>query len=144
MSCDPSFLLEADLETLASALAHESGHLAECATCRADAQLILSGTAALAKGLTLPVSPDVDALLQLAQAPREGSRRRKHMLYAGLAAAAALGSVLLVRADLPRPLPGTPLRPVEAVYAEYEAASEHNLAVLPTRNPDVTVLWFYE
>ena len=58
-------------------------------------------------------------------------------MAASMAAAAAIAVVLLRMPTLePLPLPVRPLALVDA--------GDHNLVVMPTRNPDITILWFYK
>ena len=58
-------------------------------------------------------------------------------MAASVAAAAAI-ALLLLRMPTLEPLP-PPVRPLALVDA-----GDHNLVVMPTRNPDITILWFYK
>jgi len=95
---------------------------------------------------------DVTALLARARiaAPRELPRPGRPRVPLGriavLAAAAALAGVLVlgdsepplpVGADLPSPRPAAPPPLVEP-------AADQNVAVIPTRNPDITIVWIFQ
>lgn len=131
-------------------------HLAGCASCRERAQRIVALTEVLARRLDAPAGvPDVEAILARARrdsdagarAPRaRGTGRRstrRHLPWLGLAAAAVLAAVLL--RPVPRPTaPSTgPAPGLEADLPLVESAPGNDVAVLPTADPDITILWFF-
>jgi predicted anti-sigma-YlaC factor YlaD len=128
-------------------------HLRVCPSCRAAARRIVEDTAILAARLAVDAErPDADALLAAARAadPRAavglasaGWRLGpRELSWLGLAAAAGLAAVLL------RPPPTPPDRSAAsdvsaAALPLVEAAPDRDVAVLPTRDPDITVVWFF-
>lgn len=153
--CAPfrALLLEVEPETLDAASAgvpDRSGlaaHLGSCASCRSAARRIREGNRAL--DATLKAAPGVDAAALLARArlrpageERTPRRRRAPAAWVGLAAAAALAALLVLPGE-PDPIPATTTTPPEREYALVEAGPEDNVAVMPTDDPDITVLWFY-
>ena len=58
-------------------------------------------------------------------------------IAASMVAATAI-VVLLLQKPILEPLP-PPVRPQPLVNA-----ADYNLVVMPTRNPDITILWFYK
>lgn len=149
MTCDRNALLTADLDAIEAALEDEGGHLATCAHCREGARSILAATAGLRSAMTFASEggdPDINpgrawSAGRNSRAP--GPRQVRILRWGGLAAAALVG-LLLVRLGSDRPLPGDPVPPGPAAVGGYEVSSAHNVVVLPTRNPDMTVLWLYE
>jgi hypothetical protein len=146
-------LLVADLDELEARVdTPVSRHLRDCPRCRAAARRIIDDTALLAARLAAaPGRPDTEALLAAAGAgplpevrtSRPGRRLRSRELpWLGIAAAAAILAVLV------RPPPPSPDRaavgaPSIASPPLVEAAPDHDVAVLPTRDPDITVVWFF-
>lgn len=142
-------LLEADPRELAGLGPSEvADHVRTCAACGAVAGAILEETAALGRFLAeAGQPPDVEAILTSAGVPRSepGAAARVFSFpswrrWSALAAAAAVVGLLLLPADAPvevadiPPLEGRPL---------VEVPPDRNVAVLPTANPDITVLWFF-
>ncbi len=93
---------------------------------------------------------DVDAILSRAAVKVDPPvRQRRGLKGFALLAAASLAALLLVRGGEPLlpgspGFPGAPVAPVVVAYADFETPEGSNLAVLPTGNPDITVLWFYQ
>lgn len=125
-----------------------SRHIRDCRRCAAETHKIAAANEALRVAVS---SPEVDAaelidrarhaeadeqrttVQRLARAPR--------IVWSAMAAsvaAAAVIAVLLLRMPTLEPLP-LPVRPLALVDA-----GDHNLVVMPTRNPDITILWFYK
>lgn len=130
MTCDEAreLLLEADLSELRgegdSPLAL---HVTSCTACRAAANHLLAQTAAL------------HAAVQQEPAERRRSTWRR-AVPVGLAAAAAV-AVLLVPRDQPRNPPLAVARPEQPRSGVNVVA--RNAAVLQTRNPKITVVWYF-
>lgn len=142
-------------------------HVRGCAGCRAAAREILRADDALAHALAagLAAVPQLDAAAVVANAlatrtrpagaavgappmnrrgaPVEGrgalGARARWMALAVAASIAAL--LLLARRELPPP--GVELAPRLATPVTVEAPADRNVAVIPTTNPDITVLWFF-
>ena len=144
-----ALLLEADPEELAGAGPSQvAEHIRTCDACRSVADGILAETAALEEHLAyLPSAPDVDAILMAAGVgeptpdARAGVIRfRSWRKWSALAAAAVVAGLFFLPGDRPLQLPGTlTVGPPPLVVA----APDQNVAVLPTANPDITVLWFF-
>ncbi len=170
MRCDEctTLLLEADTASLRAMEAgeadrlkgigleasHDEGrwrdsisHVESCPACRAKITRILAGARAIDAALSVPpeaVPLDIDAILSRAALKADTrARPRRGVRAFTLLAAASLAVLLLMRRGDP-PLPGSPLPTLAATYADFETTAGSNLAVLPTENPDITVLWFYE
>lgn len=140
-------LLEAEPDELrgqgASALAT---HLRGCASCAAWARLVLDAEAALDAHLdSAPAGFDFDAVLAAANAPPAPGRKARLPAWgrwSGLAAAAAAAALLLLADGEPPPLPA--VARAAAPPPVVEAAPGHTVAVMATRDPDITVLWFFD
>ena len=136
-----------------------SRHLRECGRCRSMAQAILADEALLARGLEALVPPlDLDRLLDEAMGadptssgatpvPKPSGKvsrfpwKRTAGTLLPLAAAATLAALFLGRS---KQLPGDPYRLApEAPGLGLEVPEGRNVAVLATRNPEITVLWFF-
>ena len=146
--------------------AEHADHLAECPECRALADEILGAESALRDGLD-SVEPDVDVVAALdrarkthqAAAHQTARRRRRWQVAVPLAAAALGGTILMGR---PSSVPGPGFNPatvpafdpatVRAARAlglvgprpVVKVEGDQRVAVLPTRNPNITVIWFME
>lgn len=129
----------------------ESGlarHLRDCSRCKDLARTVLVEERALALGLAAAVAaPELDALLDqaLGADPRPGilpfRLRRLGLTLLPLAAAAAMASLFL--GSDPQ-LPGDPyLLPETAPGLELDVPEGQNVAVLATKDPNITVLWFF-
>ncbi len=142
-------LLEAEPEELAGrGPSPVAEHVRTCGACRSVAEGILAETAALGRHLAyLSSAPDVDAILtaagvggEAAFTPAKVIRFPSWRKWSALAAAAAVAGLLFLPGDAPLQAPRTiTLGPPPLV----EAAPGQNVAVLPTANPDITVLWFF-
>jgi hypothetical protein len=136
-----------------------SRHLRECGRCRSVAVAILEDEALLARGLESTVPhPDLDRIIDQALGANPTStkastnptasgrilrfpRKRTVATLFPLAAAAALAALLLGRSP---ELPGDPYHPApEAPGLGLEVPEGRNVAVLATKNPEITVLWFF-
>lgn len=130
-----------------------AAHLLVCRPCDAAAQTIRSFEADLAA--QLGGGPRVDAAEVVRKAlaadgapPELSAARRRARSWTGreawlaLAMAAAIAVVFLWPRP-PRPLPGTRMPTPAIDPPAVEAPAGHDVAVLPTSNPDITVLWFF-
>lgn len=132
-------LLDADPDELSGAADSEVGrHVRDCPQCRDAARTILEATDRLRAVLDAPPPPlDVDAVLARA-------KRRRPLAGRWLAvAAAALLAGLWLFGERERPLPGEPPPPRPEAYPLVEASGDRDVAVIPTANPEITVLWFF-
>ena len=148
------WIIEADpAELERDATGERAAHLAECAECRALAAGILGAEAVLHEVLE-SVEPALDveaALVRAREANRIARRHRRWQVAVPLAAAALAGLLLLGR---PSPAPREAFDPatLEAARAlglagvrpVVKAESHERVAVLPTGNPNITVIWFME
>jgi anti-sigma factor RsiW len=148
------WILEADPEALKLNASGEHGdHLAKCPECRALVDEILGAQAALRETLD-SVAPalDVEAALVRAREARRATQRRTRWQVALPLAAATLGGVLLMNRPSPVPVSGFDPATVRAAAALglagagplVRAESHQRVAVLPTENPNITVIWFME
>lgn len=128
MTCGDAreLMLEADLvELRAEGDSLLARHLAGCEACRTMAQHILAQTAALH-----------EAIEQRPPVRRRFAWRRT--IPVGLAAAAALTLLLVPRPKETRVVPvASEARPEGVV------ATASNVAVIQTRNPKITVVWYF-
>ena len=136
-------LLAADLDALGAGAAGELGvHLARCAACRAAADRIVAGTAALAATRTgLPRRPSATvAATALAAGKRRRAHRRRIQVLVPLLAAASLAVFFVHEMPMGSPdlRPPLPLPPKPPPLVE---AGGQNVAVFSTTRPDVTVVW---
>ncbi len=165
------WILEVDPEELergASRVAQgeHADHLTECPECRELADEILGAESALRVGLdSVEPALDVVAALERAQKARRAeahqtARRRRRWQVAVPLAAAALGGILVMGRSFPAARPGFDPATVPAFDpATVRAAralglvgprpvvkveSDQRVAVLPTRDPNITVIWFME
>lgn len=152
--CAPitDLLLEADPAELRGVGETEvARHVRTCARCAEAAETILGATARLDEALaTTRAAVDVDALLRRAESERQQAgpvEKRTRVLrlpgwrrWGALAAAASVAALLLARS-------GEPPAPAGARIAvpqpALEVAEGDNVAVIPTNDPDITVLWFF-
>ena len=148
------WILEVDPEELEQhGTGERAGHLAECSKCRAFADDILGSEAALRDAFEA-VEPalDVEAALVWARGAHKAARHRRRWQVAVPLAAAALGGVLLVGRPSPAPVPGFDPATVRAARALglagtrplVKAEGHERVAVLPTDDPNITVIWFIE
>ncbi len=151
------WILEVDPEELErDATGEHAEHLAVCPECRALADEILGSQVALRDTLdSLPPALGVEAALARAReaaAARKATYRRRRWQVALPLAAAALGGILLM--DRPSPAPGPAFDPATVRAARalglvgprpvVSTESHQRVAVLPTENPNITVIWFME
>ncbi len=139
-------------------------HLATCEGCAAAARRVVEETEWLGRALARRTPElDVDAILSRAEGEARGdgspvelpshpSRRRlarARRPWVALAVAAGVAAlVLLAREDGRGPRtapPGVGTSPALSNQAlpTVEAAPGHDVAVIPTDNPDVTVVWYF-
>jgi predicted anti-sigma-YlaC factor YlaD len=137
-------LLEADLEALRpGAVGPLAAHLAGCGACRAAADRILAGSAALAAARGVAPRRAASPAATAARGPGRtlrARRRRLRVLVPVLAAAAALTLVVLRGLPPAAPDPGPPAAPVPSVPPLVEAGGQ-NVVVFATTRPDITVVW---
>lgn len=125
-----------------------SEHVRDCPRCAAEARRIATANEALRVAMS---GPDVDAARLIERARHAGTdetitRRKRWATLPRLAwsamavsvAAAALVVVPFLRTPALEPLQPN-VRPQLLVDA-----ADYNLVVMPTRNPDIAVLWFYK
>ena len=153
------WILGADPEELEQgAPGKHADHLAECPECRALADGILGAEADLRDGLD-SVEPVLDVAVALDRARKahqvvvhQAARRRRRWQVAVPLAAAALGGILLVGRPPSVPVPSFDPATVRAARAlglvgarpVVNAEGHASVAVLPTENPNITVIWFME
>ena len=145
------FLLESDVDELRGTADTEAGtHVRSCARCRGAARRILASNELLGAALgAVPGDLDVDAVLARARLTVESGpgpelpARRPWRRWAALAAAASIGSLMLLGERDPAP-PGVPLAPLSAELPTVDAPADQNVTVIQTDNPDITVLWFFQ
>ena len=124
-------------------------HIRTCPKCRAVAQVVLEEEQVLAREMVEAVPlQDMERILDLGLAPEPGvgHKLRGRFRKAGyalipLAAAAALVGVFL-RSEPTLPGPQFSF-PEPTVALGLEVPEGRNAAVLQTKNPDITVLWFF-
>ena len=135
-------------ELLGVAETELSRHVRDCPRCAAEAHKITAANEALRVAVS---SPEVDAAELINRARRaeadgkrmtvQRSARAPRIAWsaigASIAAAAAI-VVLLLQKPILEPLP-LPVPPQPLVNA-----ADYNLVVMPTPNPDITILWFYK
>ncbi len=140
-------------------------HVRTCPRCAAIARRVLEDTESLDRMLQGSASVrelDVEALLARAEGTdrseathppiTEGSagrpRRKRTSRWVALAAAAGLASLLVLarhgrRLDqLPRQAANAAAR-TEQPVPTVEASPGHDVAVIPTDDPDITVVWYF-
>ncbi len=139
-------------------------HVATCPHCASMARRILEDTRSLGRILEGP-APELDLNALLSRAEREAateeprsrglppSRRarrfRRRSGWVGVAAAAGISALLLVTYEKDRAprVPPDGATGTVAARAEappiVEAAPGHDVAIIPTDNPDVTVVWYF-
>ena len=125
-----------------------SRHVRDCPLCAAEAGRIITAN----EGLRVAISgPEVDVAELIERARHadvvEKKTRRKRWatvpklawssMAASMAAAAAVAVLFLNTPPLEPLMPSAPPRLLVD-------AADYNLVVMPTRNPDITVLWFYK
>jgi anti-sigma factor RsiW len=135
-------LLEAESVELEGTADTEVGrHVATCGACAASAARILAAHAALDEHLDAHPAFDAAALVARAR-PARARRRPSVRLWAPLLAAAGLAALLLYSERSLPPLPGT--APAALAPPDVSAPEGTNFAVLPTTDPDITVVWLFQ
>lgn len=157
--CDEvrAWMLEADTDALApDGRGATADHLRACTECAAVARRLLAGQAALDHALgrmASRVAQDIEPRRVRDRVERRRWRRRRVAwgVVAPLAAAAAVVLALFQAAPWTSRDPGDPLgtTPAWAVPGlstggarPVVRANAERVAVLPTRDPDITVVWF--
>jgi len=138
-----SALLEADLDSLAgSGPGPVRAHLESCAQCRAALERVRRGTAALAADLARVPHEPAAAVAQAAriEGRRRRARARRLRVLVPLLAAASL-AVFFVRDVQVRSPALQPPAPASAQLPPLVEAGGHDVAVITTTRPDVTVVW---
>ena len=143
-------ILEADrLELEGMGESMLARHLKGCSRCRAMALAVVRGEDSLAEEMAAVVPmPDLDALLDEngRSKPERTERirikaRRFGLGLLPLAAAAAFASLFLSREPQ---VPGDSYSPPAfSPGLGLEVPEGRNVAVLATKNPNITVLWFF-
>ena len=154
--CDSwaSGILEADPDVLRgegdSPLAR---HVRNCPACADAANRVLVATRKLDEALSEPLTLEgfltesraaviEDAVLAASRGARAAKTPGAWRGWAAVALAASITALFLVR-EPDGARPSGPLPVPVAPYAEVEAPPGSNVAVLQTRNPDITVFWLY-
>lgn len=142
-------LLEADLGVLAGEGDSElAKHIRGCGRCGGAAQAIREATGRLDEALsTAPAALDLDAVLRRVEVaaagrPGPGVRGRFPAARWVALAAAATAALIIVGEREPASIrrPTTPPRPT---FPLVEPAADRSVAVIPTGNPDITIVWFF-
>jgi hypothetical protein len=141
-------LLEVDVDVLVGEGDSElAGHIRGCSHCAEAARAIRASTARLEAVLATPsASLDVDALLARARLDAAPAPTRERYRWARWAVpAAAVLAGLWAIGDRDPPLPGraTPAARTEAALPLVESSPGRDVAVMPTNDPDITILWFF-
>lgn len=131
-------------------------HVRNCPACARAAAVLLQETEHVDAFLADAPPLDVDAVLARAGiAPRRaapgtapgrlGIRRfPTRRVWVPLAAAAALAGLLLLRGPEPTRVPATDMAAREAPAPPLvEALADQDVAVLPTNDPNITVVWIF-
>ena len=150
-------LLEADPAELTHEVAGDlAEHLEGCSACHALAERVLESERALA-GAIAAMEPGLDVETALARVPsgrgwgwREVQGWRRAGFALPLAAAALAAFVMLRVPDQPRQIPSfNPSASAVAAALGWDrpapvvtSTSHTNVAILPTENPDITIVWF--
>ena len=148
-------LLRADVDELDGSGSTElAGHIRACERCGALARSIVSGYEALDDTLEAAVRVQGRSIVALGRARadpggRDRSRWRLPMPPAwatGTAAAASIAAALALVLPDPQGLRPEPVwqPPDTAANVPVVSAPHHNVAVIQTDDPDITVFWFYK
>ena len=147
-------LLEVEPHELEAGRGDElADHIAGCAACAADVAHLLAFQRELDDVLGRVPQLDAAEIVRRARTPRGDGRRgadrgpgrvawRRRETWLSLAAAAALVLVVLWQRP-PRAMPGDPWSAPLVDPPTLEAPAGRDVAVLPTSNPDITVIWFF-
>jgi len=151
-------LLRAEVDELDGSGATElAGHIRACERCGTLAESILAGYGALDDTLEPAVEVNAPRIVALGRARadagvRRRSRWRLPMPFPSAPWAAATATAASIAAALALVLPQPPgprpepdwQPPAAAVSAPVVRAPHHNVAVIQTDDPDITVFWFYK
>ena len=148
-------LLRADVDELEGCGSTElAGHIRACERCGALARSILSGYEALDDTLEAAVRVQERWIVALGQTrAARGVRHRSRWALpippvwaAATVAAASIAAALalVLPAPLDPPLEQVWLPPASAASVPVVSAAQHNVAVIQTDDPDITVFWFYK
>jgi hypothetical protein len=132
-------------------------HVQSCPRCAAAAEVILEGTSALDRALaSAPALPDVEEILRRAgsASPAEADPASKvanrairpvpRWLGVTMAAAASAASAVLLFSVLQdRPMPAARVVAPPPPPPLVQTMPGQGMAVMPTDNPDITVVWFF-
>ena len=131
-----------------------AGHIRACERCGALARTILAGYETLNDTLEPAVELNAAEIVALGRARADAGVRRRFrwrlpmppMWAATTAAAASIATALALVLPEPR---GSGLEPVwqppaTVTRAPVVSAPHHNVAVIQTDDPDITVFWFYK
>ena len=147
-------VLGADLEELRGTAGSElSAHLAGCPMCRTVADAVLRTSAGLASSLEATASReevDVEAVLtrlERSASPHFGelpksSRPPRAALWLPFAAAALVAGLLALPTAEP-PMGPSPPPPPPTTPPAVDVPDGRNVVVIPTSDPQITVLWFF-
>jgi hypothetical protein len=137
-------LLDASLDELrGTGSSPLATHVRSCTGCGGAARTLLEATATLHADLGSPSPPSaatVDDLLARAGLRSHPVRGRRLWPRLGAAAAAVLALLSLPSRETPVAFrtPTTEVSPAPMLEE-----GDGNAAILPTRNPDITVIWFF-
>lgn len=148
-------LLRADVDELKAGGSTElAGHIRACARCGALARSILSGYETLDDTLDAAVRVQERSIVALGRARADAGVRNRSwwrlpmppVWAAGTATAASIAAALafVLPAWLDPPVEQVWQPPASAASAPVVSAPHHNVAVIDTGDPDITVFWFYK
>ena len=129
-------------------------HIRSCPHCAAAARRILAANDALREVLDVPNPVDANAVLRMASIETVGRPLGRWTWFATPApirvvAATSMVVVIAVAIALKmhhqdNPLPSEPWTPFAEEQPVLVDAPGHNVAVIPTTDPDITIFWFYK
>ena len=127
-------------------------HIRACERCGALARSILAGYETLNATLEPAIELSVPRIVALGQARADAGVRRPSRWRlpmpptwaAATAAAASIAAALALVLPDPRDPRLEPQPPATVASAPVVSAPHHNVAVIQTDDPDITVFWFYK
>lgn len=152
-ACDQeAALLRADVAELNGTASTSLGeHIRDCDRCRARARTILARYEALGEVLDAPVVVDAKGIVAAGRHRSDTGVRKSPWrlpmppMWAAAAAAASIAAALVLSLPVQQePPPGEAWLPAPAPSVPVVSAPHHNVAVIQTDNPDITVFWFYK